>query len=347
MKLHVGEDRRWLAVMATVLLAEFAWWAICWSAGLAPMPLLITYLILAFSALAAAYAMRVALRPRSARANWSSLIAGAALVGIGASLFLPLKYAIPKEVAFWLDPPLASAERALFGADPWLLLDRPIGWLTIPVDRIYGLWLPVQSLVLFTVMLEPPSRAKSRALIAYGLAWFALGVAAATIFSSAGPIFYDRLFGGSEFASLRETLRARGAWVVLAESDTMWAALVSGQPGFVAGISAFPSLHVAISLWFFLTARTMAPRAAPFALCYCMFIWIASVQLGWHYASDGLAGAAGMLAIWFVAEFVERSLTRPPARELPGYSRQAAPADRGADPSRPPLTWFTSLGETR
>jgi hypothetical protein len=282
------------------------------------MPLLGIYLLLAFSALASAFVLRLLLHPRSERARWPSVIAGTALVGLGASLFLPLKYAIPKEIAFWLDPVLASAEGGLFGADPWLLLDRAIGWALIPVDRVYGFWLPVQSLALFSIVLEPPSQAKSRALIAYSLAWFVLGVAAAAIFSSAGPIFYDRVFGGGLFEPLRETLRVSGAWVVLAESDAMWEALSSGRPGFVAGISAFPSLHVAISLWIFLAARTLAPRAAPIAFCYFIFVWIASVQLGWHYASDGLAGAAGMLAIWCVAGRVERSLTRASPKDLTG-----------------------------
>ena len=166
-------------------------------------------------------------------------------------------------------------------------------------------------LVLFTVMLEPASAAKSRALIAYTIAWFLLGVAAATIFSSAGPIFYDRLFGGSEFALLRDTLQARGAAVVLAESDTMWAAFESGDPGLVAGISAVPSLHVAISLWIFLTARTMAPRLAKWALGYFVFIWLASVQLGWHYVSDGIVAVIGMLLIWGLAGVVDRMLDRP------------------------------------
>jgi hypothetical protein len=315
-KLDVGEDRNWLAVMAALTLAELAWWTISWSAGFAPRPLLISYLVLAFSGLTAAHVMRMVLRPGSARAHWPSLIAGTALVAIGASFILPLKYAIPQEIAFWLDPPLASAERLLFGADPWIFLDRLFGWLMIPIDFIYGLWLPVQSLVLFSVMLEPPSPAKSRALIAYSLAWFVLGVAAAALFSSAGPLFYDRLFGGGQFEALGATLRARGAWMVLAESDTMWAAMVSGKPGFVAGISAFPSIHVAVSLWIYLAARTMAPRAATFALCYFVFIWIASVQLGWHYVCDGLGGAAGMLMMWYVAGIFERALSRRPPKEL-------------------------------
>lgn len=301
LKAAVGEDRRWLAIMAAVTLAEFAYWAANWSAGVAPLPWLLTYLGLAYAGLAAALLLRAVTRPRSKRASWPVLMIGTTLVGIGASLFLPLKFAIPEQIPFWLDAPLAALERALFAVDPWQLLDRHLGWATVPLDRLYGLWLPVQSLFLFTVMLEPPSRAKSRVLIAYSLAWFVLGVVAAALCSSAGPIFFDRVFGGNEFALLGETLRSRGASMALAESDTMWSAMASDHPGLVAGISAVPSLHVAISLWIFLTVRTMAPRGAALALVYFLLIWLGSVQLGWHYVSDGLVGAVGMLAIWAVA----------------------------------------------
>jgi hypothetical protein len=295
--------------MAVVAAAEILWWSISWSAGLAPLPWLASYIALAFAGLAAAVVVRLATRPCSQHSSWLSLILGATLVGVGGSFFLPLKYAIPKAIPFWLDGPLASAERTLFGADAWLSLDRVLGWAVIPMDRIYGLWLPVQSLVLFTVMLAPPSRSKSRALVAYSLGWLVLGVAAAAIFSSAGPIFYDRLFGGSAFAPLGEMLHTRGASMAIAESDAMWASLASSRPGFVAGISAFPSLHVAISLWMVLAADTLAPRARPYALGYCILIGVASVQLGWHYISDGLAAALGMLAIWWLAVIVERALT--------------------------------------
>lgn len=292
---------------------EGVWWAACRSAGTAPTPLLFTYLALAFAGLGGAYALRLALSPDRPRSAWPSLIAGTVLIGIGASLLLPLKYAIPQQIPFWLDGPLASAERALFGGDPWLGLDRLLGWAIVPIDRIYGLWLPVQLLALFSLMLEPPSRAKSRALMAYSLAWFVLGVVAATLASSAGPIFFDRLVGGSQFADLGDMLRERGAWMVLGESEPMWTALASGNPGAVAGISAFPSLHVAISVWMYLVARSMAPRAAPIALAYAVFMWIASVQLGWHYASDGLAGALGMIGIWAAVGAAERRLA-PGAR---------------------------------
>ena len=249
-------DRCWLVIMAMVTLAELGCWAASHSAGFAPGPWLITYLGMAYAGLAAALAMRRLLRPNAGRAGWPVLIIGTTLIANGASLLLPLKFAIPQEIPFWLDAPLAAAERAAFGADPWQILDHYLGWATLPLDRLYGIWLPFQLLILFAVMLDPPSRAKSRALIAYSLAWLLLGVVAAALFSSAGPIFHARLSDGDDFALLGEALRARGATMAIFESDAVWSALASGKPGLVAGISAFPSIHVAISLWMFLAGKS-------------------------------------------------------------------------------------------
>lgn len=296
------QDAPWLVAMAAFAALELLWWTVAWSHGIAPSPRLGSYILFACAGLTAATLIRVASGASPWAAGRLSVVAATLLVAIAASLFLPLKFAIPHEVAFWLDRPLAAAERALLGIDPWLALDRAVGWAAVPMDWLYGAWLPVQSVILFLVILARPSPAKSRALTAYSAAWFLLGVAAAALFASAGPLFYDRLLGGNEFAALGETLRRRGVWIALAESDDMWASFATGTPGAVAGISAVPSLHVAISLWIWLTARTMAPRAAPFAAVYFLLIWVGSVQLGWHYVADGLAGALGMLAIWWLAD---------------------------------------------
>ena len=95
--------------------------------------------------------------------------------------------------------------------------------------------------------------------------------------------------------------------MAIAESDAMGASFASGRPGFVAGISAMPSLHVAISLWIWLAARSLSPRLAPLALAYFALVWLASVQLGWHYVADGLVGALGMGAIWLAAHPLARA----------------------------------------
>jgi hypothetical protein len=302
----LGGDGPWLAVLAATTAIELVWWVVAWMAGIAPAPRLPAYLGFALAALGAAIALRLIAGCGWPSSRWASIAVATLLIALGASLFLPLKVAIPVEVPFWLDAPLAAAERALFGGDPWRLLDASLGWATVPLDRLYGLWLPVQSVVLFTLILAAPSRSKSHALMAYSLAWLLLGVLSAGLLSSAGPIFFDRLYGGTTFAGLDATLRARDAWMALGESGAMWASLASGEPGLVAGISAMPSLHVAISFWMILAARTMAPRAFPCAIGYFILVWIASVQLGWHYVADGLIGALGMVAIWWIAGIVER-----------------------------------------
>jgi len=301
--------------MTAVTAFELSWWAVEWQLGIAPAPLIGAYLGLTLLAAGVAMAVRLLLRLKPAATGPGPVLLAMGLVAVGASAFLPLKYAIPKLVPFWLDGPLAGGERALFGADPWLILDRLLGKATVPLDWLYASWLAIQSLVLFLVILARPSPAKSRAMIAHSLAWLLLGVVAAVLFASAGPIFYDRLFGGSFYHGLGESLRSRGAWLALAESDAMWTSFRTAQPGMVAGISAMPSLHVAISLWIFLAARTLVPRAAVPAFAYFVLIWIASVQLGWHYVLDGLAGALGMLAVWHLAGLVEKrgrgALTKP------------------------------------
>jgi len=154
-----GQDRDWIAVMAILTALELAWWAIAWLQGIAPAPWIAAYLLFASVGLVAAAIVR-AMRHGRPGAPWPAIVAGTLLLAIGASVFLPLKYAIPSEIPFWLDRPLAIAERSLLGADPWLVLDRWLGWATRPLDLLYGCWLPVQLVVLFLVILAAPSRAK-------------------------------------------------------------------------------------------------------------------------------------------------------------------------------------------
>lgn len=287
--------------MAAITAIELVIWLCVWSAGRATVPLTATYCALALVALGIALGLRPLWRWGEPRASWPVILLGALFVGVSSSLFMALKFAIPSMVPFWLDKPLAAAEAGLFGIEPYRMLDSLFGRAALLIDRLYGLWLPVQLIVMFSVIIAPPSRAKSRALVACSAAWFLLGVVAATLLSSAGPIFFDRAFGGGQFAPLHHILETRGADVVLSTSDVMWSAQLGGHPGLIAGISAAPSMHIAITMWILLVARDLAPRAVPLAAAYLAFIWIASVQLGWHYFSDGLVGVAGMAALWWLA----------------------------------------------
>lgn len=294
--------------MTLLAAAELAWWVIAWTKGIAPVPFLTPFLAGSITAFCVALGLRMYFRRGSPLPSFPTLVVGLLVVAFSASLFLPLKSAIPKEIPFWLDAPLAEFERQVFGTDPWVILHATLGWATPAVDLIYALWLPTQLVVLFTLMFLPPSATKSRALTAYFMCWFLLGVAAAAALSSAGPIFYNRLYGSSHFDGLAEALRVGGATFAIAESDAMWSAYANDRPSLIAGISAMPSMHVAISFWIVLTARSISPRLTWIALAYFVLISIASVQLGWHYVSDGILGALGVLAIWAAAGPIEQRL---------------------------------------
>jgi len=311
----LAEERGWLIPVAVLASIELAIWLAGWSAGAVPLPMTTTYIAVAAAALAIALGLRPLWRHGEPRATWPVMILGIVLVGLSASLFMALKFAIPSLVPFWLDAPLAAGEAGLFGTDPYQLLNTVFGRVTLVVDRAYAFWLPVQLVVLFSVLSASPSQAKSRALTAYAAAWLLIGIVTAALMSSAGPIFFDREFGVARFAPLHQMLGSHGASMVLSTSDAMWSAYTSGQYRLVAGISAAPSMHVAISMWIFLIARQLAPRAVPLAAAYLAFIWIASVQLGWHYVTDGLVGIAGMMAVWWLTG---RTVSRLHPHSRPG-----------------------------
>jgi hypothetical protein len=89
---------------------------------------------------------------------------------------------------------------------------------------------------------------------------------------------------------------------VAGAADYLWGRYSSGNISIGAGISAMPSLHVAGALWLVLIIRRAAPRLATLAWCYLATIYVGSVLLGWHYATDGLAGMAGTMWLWFLSK---------------------------------------------
>jgi hypothetical protein len=69
------------------------------------------------------------------------------------------------------------------------------------------------------------------------------------------------------------------------------------------GISAMPSLHVGVALFAVLVAFRQSRRVwvRGIAVAYLAVIYVGSIHLGWHYASDGLVAGAGMAVIWVSA----------------------------------------------
>ena len=83
-------------------------------------------------------------------------------------------------------------------------------------------------------------------------------------------IFYERLGLGYDFAGLPMDAVAQTA-------DYLWTAYAAGNVTIGGGISAFPSLHVAVAVWMALVVRHWL------GWVFVALISIGAVMLGWHY----------------------------------------------------------------
>ena len=120
------------------------------------------------------------------------------------------------------------------------------------------------------------------------------------VFMAAGPIYVQRLTGDTRFAPLSDRLFGLTdpdipAWRL---PDLLWNAYAKGEPFLGSGISAFPSMHVALSTLIFLLARGTNRWLGWMGLAYLAFTLIGSVHLGWHYALDGYASILLVVGFW-------------------------------------------------
>jgi len=185
---------------------------------------------------------------------------------------------------YWADPLLARTDSAIFGSDPIRLAHLlPAGRL---VDFQYSLFLPWTMAAIWLSLL------KNKGVVQFFLIVAILGIGLIFVLPSAGPIYYQRMGFGDRFADVELQPYAR------LFSDYLWAELEAKKIGFGAGISAFPSMHVALTAWAAIVLKAYGRWPAVAGWIFCAMTWFGSVYLGWHYAIDGLVGIIGSLMIF-------------------------------------------------
>jgi PAP2 superfamily len=221
-------------------------------------------------------------------------VCGTLLVAVQMAILTWTKIMLPLTSPFWADPLLADIDHVIFRADPWKIAGALFGWAAPIVDGAYVTWVLVKFVTLAAVLAAAESRKKTQALLSYFLilACTALGQ---YLLSSGGPVFYERLGFGGRFEALPIE-----PWVKVTTSY-LWNDYLRAGGDIGTGISAMPSLHVAIALWFALVMRSYLPRAAVLGYLYFALILIGSVLLGWHYAADGIAAIGITLISWRAA----------------------------------------------
>jgi hypothetical protein len=216
------------------------------------------------------------------------------LVALSWAATMWLKIMLPLATGFWADQMLANLDTLILGGDAWILAHWLFWWTDPIIDQAYASWAPVKFVVLCGVILAPEGRRKTQALISYFLC-ICVGSLAQYALPSAGPIFFTLTGHGSRFAGLPVKPWASEA------AKYLWAGYLRAGGNIGGGISAMPSIHVVGALWVALVVHSYFPKIAVFGFAFFALVFIGSIYLGWHYALDGIAGAAITAGAWFLS----------------------------------------------
>lgn len=225
--------------------------------------------------------------------------------------FAQLKNLIPTLNPFSWDVAFMNLDRTLhFG---WLphepLLAVFGGYYSISFfTGIYNVWLLLMYFVLLMAcFLRPESQVRMQYLVAFVLTWAIGGNLIATLFSSAGPVYFGPLGLGDTYDGLMQRLQdhaATGALTVVETQNLLWR--FYSMDTSINAISAFPSMHVASSTLMAIFAYRLSRLAGVVMTLFAVSMMIGSVLLAWHYAVDGYAGAVIAIACWYAAGILVR-----------------------------------------
>lgn len=219
-------------------------------------------------------------------------------------VFALLKPLIPLMNPYSWDAALTGLDQAIFGTDPWRLLQPLLGYpvvtamLAVLYHAWFGLVYPGGLVLLYS---RQADRIRRQYFLSFMLIWILGGIVLASVLSSVGPCFLEPITGNHHFAQQMAYLYRANEHlpiVVLNVQEMLLDNYSARGPGHGAGITAMPSMHVAMAFVFFLAMRHISPCWARFFFGFFVLIWIASVHLAYHYAVDGLVSVIVTYALW-------------------------------------------------
>lgn len=264
---------------------------------------------------------------------------GAALVVIAAlSLFMPaftaVKSAIPLFNEYDWDATFIAWDVALHGQDAWRVLQPLVGYplVTSILSYLYHAWFMLIYIGPICVALYVADRElRLRFFFGFLLTWTLVGMVGAVMFASVGPVFLEPIMGSDRFAEQMAYLNAANeqhSVLVLEVQRMLLEWYQEGDYGLGRGLSAMPSMHVALAMLYFLMARQINRWLGWAFFAFLVVIMIGSVHLAYHYAVDGYVSILATLAIWWVTKPLARMVLRPresaPATVVPGTVGAAA-----------------------
>ena len=252
-----------------------------------------------------------------------------------ASTFTALKAALVWLHPFSWDLAISNLGRGLFGGvDHWQLMQPLFGHpaVTRLLDLVYASWFVVlYATLLWQTLSTREPRLRMRFLCTFVLCWIVLGSLCGTLLSSAGPCDFAQVTGlPDRYAGLMAYLDAvsrEHPLIALRAQDYLWQGYQNRSVDLFDGISAMPSMHVAMATLFALLGWRRSRMLGILLSIFAVVIFIGSVELGWHYGLDGYAAALGTILIWSIVGrvqlFAEGRFARTPvfAAGIEGPSR--------------------------
>lgn len=217
------------------------------------------------------------------------------LMPLFKSAFASLKQIIPDIHFFCCDYSLMRCDRLLhFGHLPWKLFKFILDNETIVIifDRLYMLWFLILSIFCLLMAWSRKRRQRLNFFLLTLVVWAVFGSLLGTTLSSAGPCYYDKVVSKQKnpyqplMDRIEEINKDTPLWAVHNQQG-LWKAYSEKKWLPFGGISAMPSVHVAMAVVFALFAWRVNQFLGGFFWVYLIIIQVSSIILGWHYAVDG------------------------------------------------------------
>lgn len=248
------------------------------------------------------------------------------LIYIEFTLFDNLKYNITNLVPYCYDTILMKFDYILhFNNHPWMLLS-PILTNTVilrVIDIIYISWFYLIDIFIFWLGFSGRRKLRMQFFMTFLLILFVVGNLLATVFSSAGPCYYEkiaRITENNPYKPLMDKLHStddhkpsidkpydkssNNSLIALKLQDNLWNNHINNVRQFGHYISAMPSVHVAFAALLALTISAVNIYLGIIFWVYWLVIQFGSVILGWHYAVDGYFSTILTIVLWQLSSFI-------------------------------------------
>lgn len=222
---------------------------------------------------------------------------------------------------FTTDPLLAKLDSSIFEGNPGLILHELIGSqkTTVFLDNLNQSWFIPMFLSIFLISFSNSSKIRVRYMSSYVFSWIFIGSILAYLLPSAGPCFYIDFIdsGHDSYALLMDQLYSHhnNPTPIKAIVYQQYLAAEFGKPivKIGSGISAMPSVHVALATLFALGSFSFKKYLGFLMTIYAFFIWVGSIYLGWHYFVDGLVSCISIILFWKFHIILENKQNNQPA----------------------------------